>query len=125
MCGFTGENLVGDSPFSKLDLISCRNVLIYLGSVQKSIIPLFHYALKPTGFLLLGASEGAAAGDLFSVSDAENRIYARRETARRPQLLQAGARGSRRTSAACASAAAAAGAALWDRLDVRQDVHPL
>jgi two-component system CheB/CheR fusion protein len=54
MCVFTKHNLLEDPPFSKLDLISCRNVLIYLGSVQKDIIPLFHYALKPTGFLMLG-----------------------------------------------------------------------
>jgi predicted TPR repeat methyltransferase len=94
MCVFTRHNLIDDPPFSKLDLISCRNVLIYLGSVQKDIIQLFHYALKPTGFLMLGASEAGAPGDLFSVVDREHRIYARRETARKPHLLHA--RGSRR-----------------------------
>jgi two-component system CheB/CheR fusion protein len=93
MCVFTRHNLIDDPPFSKLDLISCRNVLIYLGSVQKNILPLFHYALKPTGFLMLGASEAAAVGDLFSVVDREHRIYARRETARKPHLFPAGARG--------------------------------
>ena len=46
MCVFTRHNLLTDPPFSKLDLVSCRNVLIYLASVQKNIIPLFHYALK-------------------------------------------------------------------------------
>jgi two-component system CheB/CheR fusion protein len=96
MCVFTRHNLIEDPPFSKLDLISCRNVLIYLGSVQKDIIPRFHYALKPTGFLMLGASEGAGSGDLFSVVDREHRIYARRETAREPHVSYAGARGSRR-----------------------------
>ena len=60
MCVFTRHNLIDDPPFSKLDLVSCRNVLIYLGSVQKNILPLFHYALKPGGFLMLGASEAAA-----------------------------------------------------------------
>ena len=58
MCIFTRHNLIDDPPFSKLDLITCRNVLIYLGSAQKNIIPLFHYALKPTGFLMLGAIGG-------------------------------------------------------------------
>ena len=75
MCVFTRHNLLADPPFSKLDLISCRNVLIYLASVQKNIIPLFHYALKPNGFLMLGASETAAFPELFSVVDREHRIY--------------------------------------------------
>jgi two-component system CheB/CheR fusion protein len=92
MCVFTRHNLIGDPPFSKLDLISCRNVLIYLENVQKDIIPLFHYALKPTGFLMLGASEAVASGDLFSVADGESRIYARRETAGKRTLFPVGAR---------------------------------
>jgi len=96
MCVFTRHNLIDDPPFSKLDLISCRNVLIYLGSVQKNIIPLFHYALKPTGFLMLGASEVAGSSDLFSAVDREHRIYARREAAKKPRLFPAGAGGSRR-----------------------------
>ncbi len=94
MCVFTRHNLIDDPPFSKLDLISCRNVLIYLGSVQKDIIPRFHYALKPSGFLLLGASETAGSGDLLSVVDRERRIYAKRETARKPHPSHAGARSS-------------------------------
>jgi two-component system, chemotaxis family, CheB/CheR fusion protein len=94
MCVFTRHNLIGDPPFSKLDLISCRNVLIYLGSVQKDILPLFHYSLKPAGFLMLGASEAAAPDDLFSVADREHRIYAKREAARRPRLYYAAARGA-------------------------------
>jgi two-component system, chemotaxis family, CheB/CheR fusion protein len=92
MCIFTRHNLIGDPPFSKLDLISCRNVLIYLGRVQKDIVPLFHYALKPAGFLMLGASEGVASGELFSAADGEARIYARRETARKLSLFPVGAR---------------------------------
>ena len=93
MCVFSRHNLIGDPQFSKLDLISCRNVLIYLGSVQKDIIPLFHHALKPTGFLMLGASEAVGAGDLFSAVDREHRIYARGETARQPHRRHAGAAG--------------------------------
>ena len=96
MCVFTRHNLIDDPPFSKLDLISCRNVLIYLGSVQKSIIPLFHYALKPTGFLMLGASEAAASGDLFSVADQQHRIYAGGRRARKPHLFLAGGGARRR-----------------------------
>ncbi len=122
MCVFTRHNLIDDPPFSKLDLISCRNVLIYLGSVQKDILPLFHYALKPGGFLMLGASEGAAASDLFSVVDREHRIYAKRETARKPHLFPAGAHGSRRGTVAGSSAGAAPAPDLWGGVDVRKEV---
>jgi two-component system CheB/CheR fusion protein len=118
MCLFTRHNLIDDPPFSKLDLISCRNVLIYLGSIQKDIFPLFHYALKPAGFLMLGASE--AASDLFSAVDGQHRIYARRETARKAHLFPAAVRGSRRRAAGGVSAAPAAG--LWDGADVRKEV---
>jgi chemotaxis methyl-accepting protein methylase len=89
MCVFARHNLIDDPPFSKLDLISFRNVPTYVGGLQKDIIRLFHYALKPAGFLMLGASEAAGSGDLFSVVDREQRIYARRETARKPQRLRA------------------------------------
>ena len=122
MCVFTKHNLLEDPPFSKLDLISCRNVLIYLGSVQKDIIPLFHYALKPTGFLMLGASEALASGDLFSVADREHRIYAKRETARRPHLFPAAGRGSRRSPVAGDSATKAPAPQLWGGIDGRKEV---
>ena len=120
MCVFARHNLIDDPPFSKLDLISCRNVLIYLGSVQKDILPRFHYALKPNGFLMLGASEAAASDELFSVADQEHRIYARRETARKPPLFPAPARGARRGAAGGASAAPAP--KLWDGVGVRKEV---
>ncbi len=90
MCVFTRHNLLSDPPFSKLDLVSCRNVLIYLASVQKNIIPLFHYALKSNGFLMLGASETAAFPDLFSLVDREHRIYSKRENARKPYPFRTG-----------------------------------
>ena len=122
MTVFTRHNLLDDPPFSKLDLISCRNVLIYLGSVQKDILPMFHYALKPTGFLMLGSSEAAAAGDLFSVADREHRIYARRESAGKPHLLRAAARGPRRGGVAAGSAPTARGSSLWESGDVRKEV---
>jgi two-component system CheB/CheR fusion protein len=120
MCVFTRHNLIDDPPFSNLDLISCRNLLIYLGSVQTSIIPLFHYALKPTGFLMLGPSEAAGSGDLFSLVDREHRIYAKRETARKPHVFHARARESRRETAAAGGAPMAP--AVWDGADVRKEV---
>jgi two-component system CheB/CheR fusion protein len=68
MCIFAKQDLTRDPPFSNLDIISCRNVLIYFKpQIQKKIIPLFHYALKPGGFLLLGKSESIGGfNELFS-----------------------------------------------------------
>jgi two-component system CheB/CheR fusion protein len=83
-CVFVRHDLVTDPPFSKLDLISCRNVLIYLGaSLQQRVIPLFHYALGQPGTLLLGRAETIAGFEaLFETIDAEARIYARKPSAR-------------------------------------------
>ncbi|MFW6284221.1 MAG: CheR family methyltransferase, partial [Desulfosalsimonas sp.] len=77
---FSEQNVIKDPPFSKLDLISCRNLLIYMGAeLQKKIIPLFHYALNPGGFLFLGSSEtvGEFAG-LFAALDRKAKIYQRK-----------------------------------------------
>jgi two-component system CheB/CheR fusion protein len=121
MCIFARHNLIDDPPFSKLDLISCRNVLIYLGRVvQKDILQLFHYALKPNGFLLVGSSETGAPEALFSVADREHRIYGKRETAKKPNLLHA--RGSRRGTVAGNAPEASARKPLWDGADVRKEV---
>lgn len=58
LCIFAKQNIIKDPPFSNLDMISCRNVLIYFGPIlQKRAIPTFHYALKPRGYLTLGPSE--------------------------------------------------------------------
>ena len=80
MCVFARQNLFADPPFSRLDLISCRNVLIYMDSVlQKQAMPIFHYALKPTGFLLLGGAEGVGQfADLFELFDRKHKIYSRK-----------------------------------------------
>lgn len=80
-CIFARQNLTKDPPFSKLDLISCRNVLIYLGpALQKKVLPIFHYALKPTGFLLLGSSETVGAyADLFTMADKRFKIFGKRD----------------------------------------------
>jgi len=66
-----------DPPFSRLDLILCRNVLIYLGpDLQRKVMSVFHYALKVTGFLVLGAAESIGVrSDLFAVADKKHRIY--------------------------------------------------
>src|SRR5678809_679043 len=76
MCIFARQDLTRDPPFSKLDLIVCRNVLIYLSSVlQKKLMGMFHYALKSSGYLLLGAAETDGSADLVSVPDKRHRLY--------------------------------------------------
>lgn len=81
MIVFSEQNLIKDPPFSKLDMICCRNLLIYLGTeLQKKLIPLFHYSLNAKGFLLLGTSE--SIGDftsLFLPLDRKSKIYTRKE----------------------------------------------
>jgi two-component system CheB/CheR fusion protein len=87
-CLFSTHNLITDPPFSRLDLISCRNLLIYLESdLQKRIIPLCHYALRPGGFLFLGSSENVSGPpDLFRRVDKRHRIYQSRDTLVRPPV---------------------------------------
>ena len=77
LCVFARQDLTRDPPFSKLDLIVCRNVLIYLSqSVQSRLIGVFHYALKPTGFLMLGSAETIGThAELFAVADKKHRVY--------------------------------------------------
>ena len=78
MCIFARQNVFNDPPFSRMDLISCRNVLIYLSPVlQKKVIPIFHYALKPGGYLLVGNTEGllGAGNEIFDIVDRKSKIY--------------------------------------------------
>lgn len=74
---FASHSVLKDPPFSRLDLISCRNLLIYLDcDLQQQICRIFHYALKPNGYLFLGASENAdAPSSLFRIIDRDARIY--------------------------------------------------
>jgi two-component system CheB/CheR fusion protein len=76
---FAPQNLISDAPFSKLDLVSCRNLLIYLEpEVQQKVIALFHYALNEDGYLLLGPSESiGAAADMFEPVSKKWRVYRR------------------------------------------------
>nr|WP_320010128.1 chemotaxis protein CheB [uncultured Desulfobulbus sp.] len=79
---FSEQDIIKDPPFSKIDLISCRNLLIYMGGdLQKKLIPLFYYALNPCGFLFLGTSETIGDfGHLFDVQDRKLKIYQRKDT---------------------------------------------
>jgi two-component system CheB/CheR fusion protein len=81
---FSKHDLTNNPPFLKLDLISCRNLLIYLNAgMQQQIIPLFHYALNHDGILLLGKSETVGQhNDLFATADSKNKIYQRKRGAK-------------------------------------------
>jgi two-component system CheB/CheR fusion protein len=80
MVVFARQNLISDPPFSRMDLISCRNLLIYLEpGLQKKALPTFHYSLKPGGFLFLGASESIGSfTDLFEPVDKKQKIYTKK-----------------------------------------------
>jgi two-component system, chemotaxis family, CheB/CheR fusion protein len=76
---FAPQNLIKDPPFTKLDLLCCRNLLIYLNTeLQQKLLPTFHYSLKPNGILFLGSSESiGSATDLFKQVDKKGKIYVR------------------------------------------------
>lgn len=78
---FSTQDVIKDPPFSRLDMISCRNLMIYMGSdLQKKLIPLFHYTLKPGGILFLGTSESIGEfSELFSAMDGKLKIYQRKQ----------------------------------------------
>jgi two-component system CheB/CheR fusion protein len=83
LCIFSPHSVIRDPPFSRIDLVSCRNLLIYFGSdVQSQVIPTFHYALRPGGFLFLGTAENVSQfGDLFAPVEKRHRIFQRRHSA--------------------------------------------
>lgn len=89
MVVFARQNLASDPPFSRLDIISCRNLLIYLEpSLQKKALPTFHYALKPGGFLVLGTSESIGEfHDLFDAVDKKHKIFTKKAAATPPLHL--------------------------------------
>jgi len=110
ICLFSSHNLLRDAPFSKLDLIACRNLLIYLTpELQNRLVPLFHYALNDGGFLFLGTSENVTRHSrLFGTVDKQHRIFSRRpQTERRlPEFPLTIPEGGRRQLAATQRSAA-------------------
>ncbi len=80
---FSAQNLCRDAPFSRLDLVSCRNVLIYLQlTAQQKVMRILHYALLPDGYLMLGTSESVGElSDLFALADRKNKIYSTKHVA--------------------------------------------
>ncbi|PZV16328.1 MAG: ATPase [Leptolyngbya sp.] len=88
LCVFARQDLSSEPPFSNMDLITCRNVLIYMGeTLQERLMPIFHYSLKPSGFLMLGTSESTGKfSDLFELVDRRCKIYTKKLKAIRPQV---------------------------------------
>ncbi len=107
LCVFAKHNVLVDPPFSRMDVITCRNMLIYLEPVlQQHLMPTLHYALKSSGVLLLGGSESTGAfGDLFDPIDGKHRFYGRKPNASRlpPLLIDRTALDRRRASQAIAA----------------------
>ncbi|HYT62607.1 MAG TPA: chemotaxis protein CheB [Gemmatimonadales bacterium] len=107
LCVFAKHNVLVDPPFSRMDVITCRNMLIYLEPVlQQHLMPTLHYALKSSGVLLLGGSESTGAfGDLFDPIDAKHRFYSRKPNASRlpPLLIDRAVLDRRRVSQALAA----------------------
>lgn len=85
MCIFSQHSVIKDAPFSRIDLVSCRNLLIYLDTdLQSRVIPLFHFALNKSGFLFLGNSENVSRHtNLFSPVESRFRVFRRLETGSR------------------------------------------
>jgi len=88
MCVFARQDLTKDPPYSRLDLLTCRNVLIYMEPVlQKRVMSILHYALKPSGFLMLGKSESISGfSELFTPVGRKRKIYSKKSSASRPAL---------------------------------------
>src|SRR5262245_39572299 len=101
MCIFSAHSVIRDPPFSRIDLISCRNLLIYLGpEFQSRVIPVFHFALKPAGYLFLGTSENISQyADLFQRLDKKQRLFQRRDHVASPLQFPLFVPGSRLTVA--------------------------
>jgi two-component system CheB/CheR fusion protein len=91
MCIFSPHSVIRDPPFSRMDLVSCRNLLIYFGAdIQNQVIPTFHYALRPGGYLFLGTSESTSQhAQLFVALDKKHRIFQARENASHTMRLPA------------------------------------
>ena len=93
-CIFARQDVANDPPFARIDLISCRNLLIYFDAeLQKKVLPTLHYALNPGGYLVLGLSEGSSSfRDLFEAVDSKQKIFAKKHTPRSTPIIERPAR---------------------------------
>ena len=94
ICIFARQDVANDPPFARIDLISCRNLLIYFDAeLQKKVLPTLHYALNPGGYLVLGLSEGSSSfRDLFEAVDSKQKIFAKKHTSRSTPIIERPAR---------------------------------
>jgi two-component system CheB/CheR fusion protein len=124
LCIFTRHDVTRDFPFSRLDLVSCRNVLIYFGqALQKCVLAVFHYALREGGFLFLGRAESAdSLPDLFESVGRPHRIYARKPG---PSQAAFDAFFTREPAPVAARAGAPAGAPARAALELQRDADRL
>jgi len=120
LCVFSRHNMAKDPPFGHLDLVSCRNVLIYMeAALQRRVLPILHYALNPGGFLFLGGSESIGPfGDLFDPIDPRCRLYAKKGT---PAIAPLDFVPPSATEWTAAGMGTAASQPLWSSLDVQRE----
>ena len=123
VCIFARQNVGVDPPFSRLNLISCRNVLIYFGPrLQRQVIATFHYALQPGGYLLLGSSEALSGfPDLFSLVDKQLKFF--QKSTLRSTSAQVIARGFAKEKPAAGFALEAASSLTGDKFNVEKDAE--
>jgi two-component system CheB/CheR fusion protein len=121
LCVFSKHNLTIDPPFSRLDMVSCRNVLIYLDSpLQKRVLPILHYALSPGGYLLLGSSETVGSFHGFGVVNAKHRMYQKNATGG-PVLMDFGAYAQASGAISRAAGPPPGGGVPWSAVDVQKE----
>jgi two-component system, chemotaxis family, CheB/CheR fusion protein len=122
ICIFAQHNLVNDPPFSQMDLICCRNLLIYLEPVlQKKVVSLFHYATRPKGYLVLGTSESiGTATSLFTLEDRANKVFSKKLTTTR-QLVTFSLRRHAERGSAPALLPAKMPDAAWNYMDLQKE----
>jgi two-component system CheB/CheR fusion protein len=120
LCVFSRHNMASDPPFSRLDLVSCRNVLIYMDTaLQKRVLPILHYALNPDGFLFLGASENIGNfDDLFAPVDFKHRLFLKKPAT---HVMPLDFNAHRVPEGGGPRHGREEGAALWSALDVQRE----
>jgi two-component system CheB/CheR fusion protein len=123
LCIFAQHNVLSDPPFSQMDLICCRNLLIYLEPVlQSRVISLFHYAIRNHGHLLLGSSEGiGASSSLFNLEDRTYRIFSKKSTAARQPVTFSMGHLSERVDFGSAHATPKVADTSWNYLEAQKE----
>jgi two-component system, chemotaxis family, CheB/CheR fusion protein len=123
LCIFAQHNVLSDPAFSQMDLICSRNLLIYLEPVlQSHVIEIFHYAMRPNGFLVLGTSEGVGTvSNLFLPEDRSLRIFSKKSTARRAPLVFSPPAERSPTESGPVWASARFGEDNWNYLEVQKE----